>query len=56
MEGYIPIGLSNSYGNVAAYKEGDKFYMGLDDYVGVDEVEISEELYNMLKNEFIDSK
>lgn len=52
IEGYISLGLSNTYGNVAVYKSGEKFYMGLDDYASLNEVEISQELYEAIKNEF----
>lgn len=40
--------LGNYYGIVCIVKRGDKYYMTLDNYNGVDELEISQEAYEAL--------
>jgi hypothetical protein len=48
----IDLNLSNHYGRVRAEEIDGKFYLTLDDYSGLDMVEISEELYHMIEKEF----
>jgi hypothetical protein len=51
-ENYIKLGLSNYYGSVYASKEGDKYFLNLDDVYNTKSVEISEELFLLIKKEF----
>lgn len=48
----IRLGLSNFYGQVIAVEEDGKYYLKLDNYDGMDSVEISQELYEMIEGEF----
>ena len=49
----IDIGLSNYYGTVHAVERGGKYFLTLGDYGGMDEVEISEELFRAIEKEFV---
>ena len=49
---FIHLKLSNYYGEVEAFKEDGKFYIGLDDYMKPSICEISEEFYNAIVKEF----
>lgn len=48
----IYFGLHNYYGSVTAYKNNDKFYMGLEDYDGTATIEISSRFYKEIEREF----
>jgi hypothetical protein len=48
----INLNLSNYYGAVVAIEKNGKYYLTLGDYSGTDEVEISQELYEMIEGEF----
>jgi hypothetical protein len=48
----IDTGLSNYYGTVMAYEENGKYYIGLDDYSAMSTIEISENLFKEIENEF----
>ena len=53
MKDYINInGLSNTYGQVFATEKDGKYYLGLDDYSSCSYVEISKNLFKMMKKEF----
>lgn len=49
----IQFGLGNFYGEVIAYKKDDKFYMGLEDYSHMAQIEISETFYEAIQQEFL---
>lgn len=44
--------IENYYGVLEIFKKDGKFFYSLDDYSSTAEVEISEELYNLLKEQF----
>lgn len=44
----IELGLENWYGSVTFYKNDNKYFMGLDNCVGTDILEIPEYLYEAL--------
>lgn len=48
----VNIPLSNFYGNVSAIKDGEKFFMTLDDHSHTSRVEISERLFSTIESEF----
>lgn len=52
MHRIVNIPLSNTYGNVTAIRDSDKFFLLLDDYSSTDRVEISAELFWMIESEF----
>jgi len=49
----IDLRLSNYYGTVHAVERGGKFFLTLGDYAGMDEIEISEELFRAIEKEFV---
>jgi hypothetical protein len=48
----IQLGLSNYYGDVVAREKDGKFFLELDNWDGTNRIEISQELYEMIKKEF----
>ncbi|MWV44881.1 hypothetical protein GRF59_14765 [Paenibacillus sp. HJL G12] len=48
----ILLGLSNYYGEVIALESEGKYYMQLDDWNVASRIEISEEFFKAIQNEF----
>jgi hypothetical protein len=48
----IYLGLGNYYGDVVAKEKDGKYFLELDDYSGTGKIEISQELFEMIKKEF----
>ena len=46
------LGLSNFYGKVEAVEIHGEYFLQLGDHIGMDQVQISKELYEMIKKEF----
>lgn len=49
----VNLGIANYYGEIQIYldSETNKYYMGLENWNGISEKEISKGLYDLLKNE-----
>ena len=43
--------LANAYGVVEIWEKENKYYIGLDNYMGYKKIEISRELYDLIKKE-----
>ena len=52
----INTGLSNYYGHVGAWEEDGKFYIFLEDWNGLNQIEISEKFFLAMMEEFGENK
>jgi hypothetical protein len=48
----IHLGLGNYYGDVVARERDGKYFLELDNWDGTGKIEISQELFEMIKKEF----
>ena len=53
MQNKIKTGIYNYYGEVVFHKKGDKYYILLEDWDGINKKEISKRFYKEAKKEFL---